>query len=300
MAAAAAAPSSYPSPPSSRAASPSPDGRQEAEDGQGGSKSARESSTKDTTLSAQLDALLESYLELLDIYTTLRAQLSTDFSSGFLSLAQANRSSTLGPGRRYGEEGFDERMKASRILQIRCGRDGTHRMTQNSSTRRPVNQVAEQPTDLEENQHHNPITSMHKMQKHTENDSRDQVSHGQQDQTDPASSLTQLLSHNVPSQTLTYTITSVPSSTEDGSDKDASSSKTKPLDPLRWYGILIPAHLRQCQSRFTASVTSTIPDLISTMSSMTALEQDIRSLRQEMGTLDDATDTDVRRSINTS
>ena len=65
----------------------------------------------------RLDSLLEAYLELLDEYTTLRTQLSKQFSEGFFALARANHTSNnLGSGRRYGEEDYDERMKAQRRI----------------------------------------------------------------------------------------------------------------------------------------------------------------------------------------
>src|ERR1700728_4011474 len=49
--------------------------------------------------------------------STLRTQLSKQFSDGFFSLARANHASpTLGSGRRYGEEGYDKRMKAQRRI----------------------------------------------------------------------------------------------------------------------------------------------------------------------------------------
>ena len=66
----------------------------------------------------KLDNLFEQYLELLDQYTTLRQELSETFSAGFFTLAQAQRTSTLGAGRRYGPECYDQRMKAQRKLQI--------------------------------------------------------------------------------------------------------------------------------------------------------------------------------------
>jgi len=70
------------------------------------------------SISTQIDILLESYLTLLDTYTTLRATLSKEFSAGFFSLAQAQRSSALGSGRRYGEECYDERMKMGRGVSM--------------------------------------------------------------------------------------------------------------------------------------------------------------------------------------
>jgi len=74
--------------------------------------------TDPDTLSQRLDELLEQYLHLLDQYTVLREELSKSFSSGFFSLAHAQRASTLGAGRRYGHEYYDERMKAQRVVKI--------------------------------------------------------------------------------------------------------------------------------------------------------------------------------------
>lgn len=77
-----------------------------------------ESQHKSEDLAAKLDGLLEQYLELLDQYTTLREELSNTFSAGFFSLAQAQRTSTLGAGRRYGQDCYDQRMKAHRQVVI--------------------------------------------------------------------------------------------------------------------------------------------------------------------------------------
>ncbi|KAK5053729.1 hypothetical protein LTR84_001690 [Exophiala bonariae] len=300
---AAAAPSSYPSPPSSRTSSPSPTAEQAGpSDGQIGPGRTGSPSDKDTSLSNLLDSLLESYLDLLDTYTTLRAQLSTDFSSGFLSLAQANRTSTLGPGRRYGEEGYDERMKASKLLQIKSKSSGEHdprRMGRKATAIKPVNHPAEQRRDHEKHKHTDIVDAMQDDHDRNEKDGKDRLPNGPSDQTDPVSSLRQLPSHHPPSHPLTYTITSVPPPTNEDSDKDASLPKPKSSDPLRWYGILIPPHLRQCQVCFNTSTTSTIPDLISTMSSMAALENDIRLLRQEMGFLNEQTYVDIQEQPTT-
>ncbi|KAI9733282.1 MAG: hypothetical protein M1834_003366 [Cirrosporium novae-zelandiae] len=69
------------------------------------------------SLQSTLDDLLENYLRLLDIYTELRSQLSDSFSKGFLSLAQANFESRT-PGVHYGQDFYDERMKAGRRATI--------------------------------------------------------------------------------------------------------------------------------------------------------------------------------------
>ncbi|EHY55929.1 hypothetical protein HRR83_006693 [Exophiala dermatitidis] len=127
--------SSLPSPPSSRPSTSPPAKSQfeslpkDPEDGghqpvpahtkiETADNEPEEDNNDETDLSHRLDSLLESYLAFLDQYTRLREQLSKEFSSGFFALAQANRTSTLGPGRRYGEEGYDKRMKASKKVDI--------------------------------------------------------------------------------------------------------------------------------------------------------------------------------------
>jgi coiled-coil domain-containing protein 115 len=67
---------------------------------------------------SHLDALLTTYLSHLDSYSTLRTTLSSSLSSAHLSLAQAQRSALLPPGQRYGQDMYDERMKAGRRVQI--------------------------------------------------------------------------------------------------------------------------------------------------------------------------------------
>ncbi|OAX84093.1 hypothetical protein ACJ72_01529 [Emergomyces africanus] len=67
-------------------------------------------------LSKELDSVLERYLHLLDRQQRLQDEIGREFSSGFFSLARANTSCP--PGRRYGEDYYDERMKAIKKLSI--------------------------------------------------------------------------------------------------------------------------------------------------------------------------------------
>ncbi|KAH7079300.1 hypothetical protein BKA63DRAFT_563941 [Paraphoma chrysanthemicola] len=72
-------------------------------------------------LVAKLDQLLEKYLHTLDEYQKAREQLSKQLSSGYLSLAQANfqnRSTT-----HYGQDSYDERMQATRWVNVRGDED---------------------------------------------------------------------------------------------------------------------------------------------------------------------------------
>lgn len=63
-----------------------------------------------------IDSLLERYLTLLDEYTHLRTNLSTLQSTIFQNIALANFSAER--GLRYGQDQYDDRMQASRLLTI--------------------------------------------------------------------------------------------------------------------------------------------------------------------------------------
>lgn len=66
-----------------------------------------------------IDSLLHRYLLLLDQYTTLRARLSALQSSLFRDIARANFSAER--GLRYGQDQYDDRMQALRVLSVEDG-----------------------------------------------------------------------------------------------------------------------------------------------------------------------------------
>ncbi|KAI9833293.1 MAG: hypothetical protein M1819_003688 [Sarea resinae] len=79
-------------------------------------------------LAQHLDLLLERYLHLMDRYQTLQRDLIQQTSSGFLSLSQANFSSTSHI--RYGQDFYDDRMQASRKVHIDAAdQDGSPRFS---------------------------------------------------------------------------------------------------------------------------------------------------------------------------
>lgn len=55
--------------------------------------------------------------------------------------------------------------------------------------------------------------------------------------------------------------------------KDAK--KPDPRDPIRWFGILVPPALRIAQSEFVSSVETIIPQLLTTLSTLSSLELQI-------------------------
>ena len=203
-------------------------------------------------LTTQLDTLLESYLTLLDTHTTLRTQLSTTFCSGFLSLAHANRNaaSVLGAGRRFGRDGYDERMKASRGISI-----------QRTAEKLKGEEAQLKDEDLAAQQ-------ISKNSSNTPKDSKNPEPTSKPLPTDTPLSNTDL-------EHLTFT--SIPLT-------PSPSGQTK--NPLNWFTALPPPPLRQTQHHFTSAATTTIPQLLSTISAMSALETKIWDVREEMGILD--------------
>ncbi|KZF19290.1 hypothetical protein L228DRAFT_286137 [Xylona heveae TC161] len=64
-----------------------------------------------------LDELLIRYLNLLDQYQAVQAELAQQLSSGYLSLAQANSSTQHNI--RYGQDYYDARMQALRTVSVK-------------------------------------------------------------------------------------------------------------------------------------------------------------------------------------
>ncbi|KAJ5152987.1 uncharacterized protein N7482_009465 [Penicillium canariense] len=218
-------------------------------------------------LQLSLDALLEQYLHLLDRQQKLQSGLAKQLSSGFLSLAHANY--TCPPGRRYGADYYDERMKATRNISIHAESevdDSAHQteLTDGADGSRPdgfyynfrLETVANRPA--EEN---------------TEK-TDDQVDN------DPASR--EATNTESPRETDT-------SSSQDSSADTAAPKETKIVrkkfrsdDPIYWYGILVPPSLRTAQKSFTDAVLSHVPELAGAIVEMRALEQKIAQVRSEL------------------
>ena len=226
----------------------------------------------------RLDNLLETYLELLDEYTTLRTQLSKQFSDGFFALARANHmSANLGSGRRYGEEGYDERMKAqrrivysvedSRLGHERNGTDIEDVDSHSEAEKKP--QVAAQPGCRISIQKTKDIAVLDKTStSHPENESVAGESSTSAHTADSA--------HRPP-----------PSAKSESSSETTAKVEAKPppsdRDPLKWYGILIPLPLRQAQASFIPAVETSIPELLNVCAAMHELEIRVTKLRVKLG-----------------
>ena len=270
--------------------------------------------TADTdALHARLDALLESYLSLLHTYTILRAKLSSDLSSGFFALAQANRhaNSMLGPGRRYGEEGFDERMKALRTVRVGKGEGA-------DSAPRWGSGIWQDEEDVD-----GQISEGDGEDVHVEEDTRRQEQSADEDRADHVNLRNLQLddspddqpslptppespdpSGTNPKQKPPHSQDSSPNPNPTRPSPDQTPTRTTTTisptnpnikDPLKWYGILVPPTLRTCQTHFTSAVASTVPNLLDTISAMRETENEIWSVRRKLGIVDDADEGSTER-----
>ncbi|KAJ9653240.1 hypothetical protein H2198_007543 [Neophaeococcomyces mojaviensis] len=220
-----------PSPPESR--SPSPE---------------LEHNENEDNLTRKLDTLLEKYLELLDQYTALREELSKTFSAGFFSLAQAQRASTLGAGRRYGEECYDERMKAQRRVGVSEDETDEHHVFK-------VDKVVR--VEKEKNSISVEFST-------SADESKPQEQAGRQS-----------LQATVEVQG------------EQQEKKLRPKQDPAHRDPVTWFGILVPPALRQTQSHFVKATEKSIPELLSIDSAMKSVEAEIWAVRDELGMLAD-------------
>ncbi|KAI1910752.1 hypothetical protein LOZ12_002206 [Ophidiomyces ophidiicola] len=200
-----------------------------------------------------IDALLERYLYLLDEQQRLQHELGKHLSKlalakrishpqAFFSLARANHSCR--PGRRYGEECYDERMTAVRKVAL-CPSD-----------------LTSPNTDLPTDTCLSHIPQRFTIIKHIASDDNTVIA------------LEPSPSDRSPANAVAEDQPQVADS--------PSISKTRPpsIDPLQWFGILTPASLRDAQSSFSSAVDGPIARLLNVVAEMRDVEQTITGLRK--------------------
>ncbi|OJJ43439.1 hypothetical protein ASPZODRAFT_136301 [Penicilliopsis zonata CBS 506.65] len=250
-----------PTPPASRCASEPADGSQE-----GGRKPVVAEVTSGELLES-LDQALERYLELLDRHQKLQVELGKCLSSGFLSLAHANYSSP--PGRRYGVDYYDDRMKATRKISLE-----------------PTVVTSDTETFIEENRqpdtprHAFTITHAPREDNPATEDKETGRGDGGEKPMEPPTPTEQpgVNSHEGEQRSV---------STSGSETEAAASVKPKPArkvfrswDPITWYGILVPPSLRHAQKSFTEAVEGPVSGLAGTVVEMKEAEEKILELRK--------------------
>jgi coiled-coil domain-containing protein 115 len=238
------------------------------------SKERPSGTTDNVALTTHLDALLELYLAHLDAYTSFQTTLSTQLSTGFLSLAAANRNaaSVLGPGRRFGQDGFDGRMKALRGVRV-------EKITRPSVSDVEVakekdvdgkantvgSQSARQPNALR-----NVVDGVEKTnaEKHEEDE--------------------------VGLDYVSFTIEKRKPHQQDAPAKeDGDKQKKEARDPLKWYTALPPQSLRRTQAQFVSSL-ETVGSLAGEKLALELLEAAITDVRQQLSTPETPRDLSIK------
>ncbi|OOF98593.1 hypothetical protein ASPCADRAFT_204353 [Aspergillus carbonarius ITEM 5010] len=252
-----------PTPPASRSASPAPDAEP---------KQAPVAESP-VDLLQSLDNLLERYLHLLDQHQKLQAELGSKLSSGYFSLAQANY--TCPPGRHYGADYYDERMKATKRVSLQLPTDLTEERYATDTETSPEADTTDS--------HSKPIFEIETVTvQHTEDESEtddkaeSDTSSAEEDQsgrTESNSRAGESLGTPEP-QTDRDT---------DAKPKRSKKKKFRSSNPIHWYGILVPPYLRSAQKSFTEAVEGRLPQLSSVIVEMRTVEKEVERVRSELG-----------------
>ncbi|PYH33044.1 uncharacterized protein BO87DRAFT_407687 [Aspergillus neoniger CBS 115656] len=254
-----------PTPPASRPASPAPDSEP---------KQAPVADAPEDLLQS-LDNLLERYLHLLDQHQKLQAELGSKLSSGFFSLAQANY--TCPPGRHYGADYYDERMKATRRVTLQPP-------TNLAEERYATEEDNLPPTDTDNSDSNSSIFGIESVTVQHSEDESDTDEKPESDADSPEENRPQHEEGDTQAGELSTT-SETPQTDPDADDKPKRSKKKKfrSSDPIHWYGILVPPYLRSAQKSFTEAVESRLPRLASVVVEMRTVEKEVHRVRSELG-----------------
>ncbi|KZZ86675.1 hypothetical protein AAP_06337 [Ascosphaera apis ARSEF 7405] len=178
---------------------------------------------------AAIDELLIRYLDLLDQYQKEQDKINRSFSSGFLCLARANLNSTS--GHRYGQNYYDERMKALKTIEMEVHQN-EHATEVYSLKLAPVH--IDTPAASPAPSSANPSPDCEDLNNEDSAEKQD----GESEKSDIDDKST--------------------SQHDDGDDGEDTGKKSHTIDPIRWFGILVPQALRDAQSSFTKAVDDPI------------------------------------------
>ncbi|EED13888.1 conserved hypothetical protein [Talaromyces stipitatus ATCC 10500] len=225
----------------------------------------------------QLDNLLERYLHLLDTHQKLQESVGKQLSSGFFQLAHANYVSS---GRRFGEDFYDERMKATRRFWMSTRLEKVRFEVKYKSVLDQKNEDGEVNSKEEEEEEEAEQTAKEPVADETQHSNSDN-----EQQPDPASEIVTPPAQseettNSDKEEDTDSTTHYPEKVEESNKKKKKIFRSD--DPISWYGILVPASLRSAQKSFIGAVDGGILELVSVISEMRCVEDMVYELRGEI------------------
>ncbi|PTB36508.1 uncharacterized protein TrAFT101_010391 [Trichoderma asperellum] len=195
-----------------------------------------------------IDSLLERYLSLIDEYSRLRAELTKLQTGVYQNIARANFTGER--GMRYGQDHYDERMRALRVLDIELGEDSVPNFTMKNLDP-PVDGAAGDGKSREE----------------AEKDSKEEEKEGEE-KADATST------QNNP-------VESTEEQRNDEKNKDEKKTKKSNHNPLHWFGLLAPQPLRTAQMLSIQAVEEAIPRLVAVNAEMEHVEIEIRRAKKK-------------------
>lgn len=213
-----------------------------------------------------VDKLLERYLLLLDEYTSLRSTLESVQGAMYQNIARANFSGERGV--RYGRDFYDERMQASRRVEVALGEGG----------RVPEFSVVSEKADAEEDE---------KNRENQGTEGGEQDERGAEGEGDVKEGPTEE-SGSGEDTPLSENESDEESDAKSGSDEeeikeDAAERKRRierHRNPLRWFGFVTPLPLRFAQDQAIQLVETVIPRLATVDAEMKDVEIEVRRARK--------------------
>ncbi|KAI1822342.1 hypothetical protein F4861DRAFT_515278 [Xylaria intraflava] len=214
-----------------------------------------------------IDGLLERYLHLLHEYTSLREELTALQTGIYQNIARANFAAERGV--RFGQDYYDDRMQASRLLAIIChsGDQAQNRQDDGLSKGHIAHII---PTFAVTNPASASVSAPT-----TGGPAADtQVSDVHSPPDEAEAKLTEATAGSS-SQPGTNA-----QSRKNAAAKKGTDAAQTPKDPLRWFGLLTPTSLRQAQAQSVRAVEHVIPRLASVNAEMAGVEIEVRRARK--------------------
>ncbi|GFP59467.1 hypothetical protein TASIC1_0013016300 [Trichoderma asperellum] len=193
-----------------------------------------------------IDSLLERYLSLIDEYSRLRAELTKLQTGVYQNIARANFTGER--GMRYGQDHYDERMRALRVLDIELGEDNVPNFTIRN-LHPPVDGAAGDDKSQEEAENHNDSKAEEK--------EREEKADVTSTQNNPVEN------------------------TEEQRNDEKKKTKKANHNPLHWFGLLAPQPLRTAQTLSIQAVEEAIPRLVAVNAEMEHVEIEIRRAKKK-------------------
>lgn len=198
-----------------------------------------------------IDSLLERYLSLIDEYSRLREELTKLQTGVYQNIARANFTGER--GMRYGQDHYDERMRALRVLDIELAEDNVPSFTMKNMDS-PVDGTAGDSANQEETEKGNDNLKKEETEKQETADINAQEN--------PADGTGEQQNEN--------------------EKKDNENKAKKPIhNPLHWFGLLAPQPLRTAQTLSIQAVQEAIPRLVSVNAEMEHVEIEIRRAKKK-------------------